>query len=279
MKKSITIIFCLVTALILAISLAGFGQEDFSADLLIEELKRAENLINSGKISKGLDSLLGVRSILDSNIRELRDAAGTEKPPGDELKIGFVNANEAFTVFTQAVEEERKSAQKKTKELSSLKESVLKGEISESKYKRQEDILQAEKLKAQLDIDIAMVDRMLEAKGFESISKRLLNLKEQVKPIMGELEKALNDLREGSALPDEVSQKLSQIHNQYEKLDDLLTGLIENKIFQTANLRAKKEGYDLVLRQKNVVLYSNSDRIDNLTEITKKALREEIGSE
>lgn len=284
MKKSITITltFCLVAALILTISLAGFGQEDFSADLLIMELRRAERLISSGKIVQGLDSLTGVRSILDSNIRELSDVAGKGTDltvSGDGLEVGFVNAQEAFTVFMQAVEEERKSAQKKSEELLSLRESALKGEISESEYKKKRDVLQAEKLKAQLDIDIAMLDRMLKSEGFESVSDKLFNLKEQVKPIMDELEKVLNEIREGSAVPEEVSQTLSQIHSQYEQLDNLLTKLIETKIFQITNVRAKEEGYDLVLRQENVVLYRNSDRIDNLTEMTKEALRKEIGSE
>ncbi|MFO7898458.1 MAG: hypothetical protein R6V58_05300, partial [Planctomycetota bacterium] len=57
--------------------------------------------------------LLGVRAILDSNIKELSDAAGKETDltlSRDKLKIGFVNAKEAFTVFTKAVEEERESA-------------------------------------------------------------------------------------------------------------------------------------------------------------------------
>lgn len=282
MKKSITITFCLVAALTLSISLSGFGQEDFSADLLIVELRRAKRLISSGKVAQGLDSLLGVKSILESNIRELGDAAGKDidlTVSGGELKIGFVNAQEAFTVFTQAVEEERKSAQKKSEELLSLRESALKGEISESEYKKQRDVLQAEKLKAQLDVDIAMLDRMLKSEGFESISDKLFNLKEQVKPIMDELEKVLNEIRKGSAVPEEVSQTLSQIHNQYEQLDNLLTKLIETKIFQITNVRAKEEGYDLGFRQENVVLYRNSDRIDNLTEMTKEALRKEIGSE
>ena len=271
----------MVAVITLTFTITGLGQDDFSTELLIKELQRAEKLINSGEIVKGLDSLLGVRSILDSNIRELSENAGQEataKLSGNGTKIGFVNAQEAFTVFTKAVEEERQIAQKKTEELVSIREKVLRGEISESEYRQQRDILQAEKLKAQLDIDIAMLDRMLKAEGFKSVSDRLFKLKEQVKPIMDELEKLLSDLKGGSAVPEEVSQKLSQIHSQYQQLDDLLTRLIETKIFQIANLRAKEEGYDLVLRQENVVIYSNSDSIDDLTEMTKEALREEIGS-
>ncbi|MBS3787215.1 hypothetical protein KGY79_03330 [Candidatus Bipolaricaulota bacterium] len=281
MRKILTINFFLVTVLILTVSLTGFGQEDFSADLLIEELNRAKKLVNSGEISQALDSLLGVRSILDSNIRELSDAADKESDLElfkGNLRIGYVNAKEAFTVFTKAVEEERKSAKKKSEKLVSLREDVLKGEISEGEYKRKRDVLQAERLKAQLEIDIAMLDRMIQAGGFQSVSDRLFELKEQVKPIMNKLEAVLNNIREGTAVPEEVSQTLSQIHSQYERLDNILTSLIESKIFQITNLRADEEGYDLVLRQENVVLYRNSDRIDDLTEMTKEALRKEISN-
>lgn len=281
MRKSINITFCVIISLVLTVSLVGFSQDDLSTDLLIEELKRAEKLVNSGEISQALDSLLGVRSILDSNIRELSDVAGTESDlefSGSGLRIGFVNLKEAFTVFTKAVEEERKDAKEKSEELISLREHVLKGEISESEYKKKRDVLQAEKLKAQLEIDIAMLDKMLKAGGFESVSDRLFELKEQVKPIMGELEEILNNVREGTAVPEDVSQTLSQVHSQYEQLDDILTNLIESKIFQITNLRADEEGYDLVLRRENVVLYRNSDTIDNLTEMTKEALREELAT-
>lgn len=282
MKKSLTVTLCLVTVLIFTISLVGFGQEELSTDLLIQELKRAEKLVNNGETTKALDSLLGVRSILDSNIREISESAGRETDLelyGAGLKIGYVNAKAAFTVFTQAVEEERKSAQEKSEELVTLREQALKGEISEGEYKRQRDVIQAERLKAQLEIDIAMLDRMLQAEGFESVSDKLFELKEQVGPIMDELDNVLNDIREGSAVPEEISQTLSQISRQYEQLDKILTSLIEKKIFQITNIRADEEGYDLVLRQENVVLYRNSDRVDDLTEMTKEALREEIASE
>jgi Skp family chaperone for outer membrane proteins len=280
MKKTLTVGICLITAIFLTVSLTGFAQEDFSTELLIKELQRAEKLIKSGEIVKGLDSLLGVRSILDSNIRELSEATDEEVNlglPGMDLKIGFVNAQEAFTVFTDAVEEEREKAKQKNEELVGLREKVLKGEISESKYKRERDILQAEKLKAQLEIDVAMLDKMLQAEGFQSISDRLFSLKDQVTPITNELDKVLDEIRQGTAVPEEVSQKLSQIHTQYEQLDGLLTRLIESKIFQITNQRAQEEGYDIVLRQENVVLYRNSDRVDDLTDMTKQALREEIG--
>lgn len=192
------------------------------------------------------------------------------------LKIGYVNATEAFNVFTNAVKEEREQAQKKEEELVELRERAIQGEITEEEYNKQSDILQAEKLKAQLAIDLAMVEKMINAKGFESISDRLSQLKTQVDPIINELNNVLEDMKNDTASPEEVAQTLSQINDQYQQLDKLLTRLIETKIFQITNMEADREGYDLVFRQENVILYRNSNEIDDLTEDTKEVLRSEI---
>ncbi|MFB6214666.1 MAG: hypothetical protein ABEI54_02245, partial [Candidatus Bipolaricaulia bacterium] len=164
----------------------------------------------------------------------------------------------------------------KNEELTQLREKAIKGEITEKEFNKQSDILQAEKLKAQLAIDLAMVEKMISAPGFESISDRLQQLKSQVDPIMKELNGVLENMRDGSAAPKEVAQTLQQINSQYQQLDNLLTKLIESKIFQVTNREAESQGYDLVFRQENVILYRNSEKVDDLTEATKEALRSEI---
>ncbi|MCF7876512.1 hypothetical protein K9M06_05600 [Candidatus Bipolaricaulota bacterium] len=196
---------------------------------------------------------------------------------GTDLKVGYVNATNAFNVFTNAVKEERESAQAKQQELVNLREKAIQGEISEEEFQKQSDILQAEQLKAQLEIDLAMVEKMMNSKGFESIAD-LKQLKQQVEPIITELNNTLSNMRQGSATPEEVSQTLSQINSQYQQLDDLLTRVIETKIFQITNVQAQDKGYDLVFRQENVILYRNGDRIDDLTDATKEALRNELSS-
>ena len=211
---------------------------------------------------------------LENQVNEIETAGTTEGAA--ELRVGYVNAREAFTVFTNAVSEERESAQKKNEELLALREKAIQGDISEEEYKSQSITLQAEKLKAQLAIDLAMIDKMIEAQGFQEVSDRLKQLRDQVTPIMDQLDSVLENLKSGSAIPED-EQTLSQINNQYQQLDDLLTRLIESKIFQITNIRAGEEGYDLVLRQENVVLYRNGNKIDDLTDMTKRALRKDLG--
>ena len=213
-------------------------------------------------------------SSLQAEVDELSRPEGTVQIT--PLKIGYVNATEAFTVFTDAVSEEREKAKAKDEELRGLREKAIQGEISEEEYKNQSITLQAEKLKAQLAIDLAMIDKMIEAQGFQEVSDRLKQLRDQVTPIMDELDSVLENLKSGSAIPED-EQTLSQINNQYQQLDDLLTRLIESKIFQITNVEARDEGYDLVLRQENVLLYRDGNTVDDLTDMTKQALRRDLG--
>ncbi len=262
--------------------------DDFSSYASVDEVSALRSSIQeleegtsggtvSGVSEEELTNLESNLADLESRVSELSQGTGTGGG-ASTLKVGYVNATEAFTVFTDAVSEERESAQAKDEELRSLREQAIQGEISESEYRQQADILQAEKLKAQLEIDLAMVEKMRSAPGFESVAGRLEDLSSQVQPIMEELNITLDNMRQGSAAPEEVSNTLSQINSQYQQLDDLLTRLIESKIFQIANVRANEAGYDLVLRQENVVLYGNQNSVDNLTGMTMTALQEELSA-
>ena len=241
-----------------------------SFDQLEEKVENTGVGVSSADVSNLKDKVQN----LENQVTDLESAGGSEE--GTSLEVGYVNATEAFNVFTEAVSEEREQAQKKNEELVKLREQAIQGEISEEEFNKQSDILQAEKLRAQLAIDMAMVNKMIDAKGFEEIASDLERLKSQVEPIMSELDKVLKNMKEGSAAPQEVAQTLSQINSQYQQLDNLLTRLIEQKIFQITNREADNQGYDIVFRQENVILYRNSSEIDDLTEDTKEVLRSEI---
>lgn len=242
----------------------------------VEELESQVGNGDEGDVSnEALTDLEDSLGNLETRVDEVEAAGSSSEAAG--LKVGYVNATEAFTVFTDAVSEERENAQEIEEELVGLREQAVQGEISEDEYRRQADILQAERLQAQLEIDLAMVEKMISAPGFESVSSDLEGLSDQVQPTVDELSNVLDELREGGATPEEVSNTLSQINNIYQQLDEQLNSLIESKIFQMANMKANEDGYDLVLRQEDVVLYGNEDRIDDLTEATKSALREDLG--
>ncbi len=257
---------------------ASFASVDEVAKLKssLSQLKQKVENTGVGVSEEDVADLQNKVQNLESQVSEI-ETTGTAKG-GEKLRIGYVNARDAFNVvFTDMVAEERKKARKKKKELLQLRKQAGQGEITKEEYKQQSDILKAEKLKAQLEIDLAMVEKMMSAPGFESISDQLKQLKVKVNPVMTELNNVLKKMKEGSAAPKEVTQTLQQKNSQYQQLDNLLTKLIKEKIFQITNREAGNQGYDLVFRKENVILYRNSDQVDDLTESTKEGLRSEIG--
>lgn len=257
--------------------LASFATVDEVSALKSSISNLEQEVENTGVGVSGADvtELKNKVQDLESQVNEI-ETTGRSGSAG--LEIGYVNAQEAFTVFTDAVKEKREKVLQKSKEIRELQSNPDQVEDSELEYTR----LQAEKLRARLQINLAMIKKMKSAKGFQSISDELTNFEGQVQPIVDELDKVLESLEGGSAIPEEVNQTLNQVYSMYQQVDSQLTSLIESKIFQIVNVQAVEEGYDLVFRQENVMLYPNqkntNDKIDDLTSMMKEALRDELSA-
>lgn len=289
----------LILVFVLSISFVAISGDEFSVNDVVKMLEKAEKMVQTGDTQSGIETLNAAAnainrkiaklggtpdiSLLEEQISNLQSEVSAMKSgegygAADQLKVGYVSVTEAFKVFTDAVQEERDKVTKLKDQLLQLRSKALQGEINEEEYKQQNDILQAERLRAQLEIELAMIKEMMNAEGFTSLTEKLRELRDQVRPTVDQLEKMLLNMRENSAIPEEVSQILTQANSQYEQLDNLLSNLIQSKIVQVTNERAKQLGYDLVLREQNVVLASNRESIDNLTESTKEALRQQLNS-
>lgn len=259
-------------------------ESDMSSFVRAEELQKVKSMIDNLKQSTGQAETESSQVNWDQVKFQLEDLAsrvqtleseGTGSTPSN-LKVGYVSASEAFTVFTDAVKEERDKVKRLQEELVNLRSQAIKGKITETEYKKQGDILQAKRLKAQMEIDLAMIDEMIKSKGFSSIADQLKTIRGQAQPIVNELDKTLTDMESNTSIPEEVDTVLSQTNNQYQQLDELMTNLIETKIFQVANRVSEDMRYDIVFRKNNVLLFGNTAKVDDLTDPTQKALKEEI---
>lgn len=226
--------------------------------------------------AEALQSLQNDVQQLRTELNDVKDTATPSTSGGQSLDVGFLNAQNVFTIFTDAVAEQREKAQQKDEEITELAQKAQQGEIEESEFRQEYDRLQAEKLKAQLAIDLAMIDQMIEAKGFQSIRDQLEKLKDNAEPITTNLNMLLNNINSGTIDPNQAENKIVQLQNQFKQLDQLMTRVIESKMAQVANRLAQEKNYDLVFREENVVLYGNPDQIHNLTEETKQILKNEL---
>lgn len=188
------------------------------------------------------------------------------------LKIAYINAEDAFTVFTDAVKDLRQKAVDKQEEIASLQQQYLASAISREEFDTQNNQLQVELLQAQLNIDIGTIDRMIASPGFSDIRNDLERLREEAQPVIDEMKKLVSTVRVGIIDPQEFQNRYDQVKAAFTQLDQLLTQAATSKIVQAAEKIAVENGYDLVLRSKNVIIYRNTAKLIDITDLVKHDL-------
>jgi len=189
--------------------------------------------------------------------------------PTYSLKVAYLNAGEAFKVFTDAVRDLRQRAADKQEEIVNLRQEYLADMISKDEYQGGMHQLQVELLKAQLDIDMGTINLMIQSSGFSDMRSDLERLKEEAQPVLDELSSLLETVRVGVVAPQEFENRYTQVKNAFTQFDGLLTQAATTKIVEAANTIAVDNGYDLVLRSKNVIIYRNTARLTDITEMVK----------
>ena len=191
------------------------------------------------------------------------------------LQVGYINVQGCFSVFWNAVQDERDKVKQKQKELLELQKSLQQGDISESNYRQQRDLLQAQRLLAEFEVDLSMIEQMIDAQGYQSISDQLTQLRDRIEPAVSQLSELTDQIENSAVPPQEAEGMLQNVSSYYDRVDQTVTQVITSKIFQITNAYAEEEGYDLVIKEQNIIIYKDNATIQNLTDKIKKRL--EIG--
>lgn len=192
-----------------------------------------------------------------------------EAKPIYALNVAYLNAEEAFKVFTDVVRDLRQRAADKQEEIAKLQQDYLADMISRDEYQGKLRQLQVELLKAQLDIDMGTINWMIQSSGFSDMRSDLEQLKEEAQPVLDELSSLLETVRVGVVAPQEFENRYTQVKNAFTQFDQLITQAATTKIVEAANAVAVDNGYDLVLRSKNVIVYRNTARLTDITNMVK----------
>ncbi|MCK4598422.1 OmpH family outer membrane protein, partial [Candidatus Bipolaricaulota bacterium] len=139
-------------------------------------------------------------------------------------------------------------------------------------FDTQNNQLQVELLQAQLNIDIGTIDRMIASPGFSDIRNDLERLREEAQPVIDEMKKLVSTVRVGIIDPQEFQNRFNQVKAAFTQLDQLLTQAATSKIVKAAEKIAVENGYDLVLRAKNVIIYRNTAKLVDITDLVKHEL-------
>lgn len=199
-------------------------------------------------------------------------AALQNQSAGQELRIAYMNAEDAFTVFTNAVSDLRARAEEKKAEAEALAVSFQEGTVSPEDYQRQLAVLQVELLDAQWTIDIGTINKMLASDGFTDIRADLEKLKDDVQTYIDDTKNLISTARVGILNEAEFQAIYSRATAAFNQFDQLLTKAASTKLVAEAERIAIENGYDLVIRVKNVIMYRNPATMDDITDLVKSRI-------
>ncbi len=198
--------------------------------------------------------------------------AALEANTATPLRVAYINAEDAFSVFTNAVSDLRQKAIDKQSEIVKLQQQYMASTISKDDYDSQNEQLQVELLQAQLNIDLGTIDKMIASSGFSDMKSDLQKLKDEAQPVVDEMKNLVSTVRVGVVDTTEFQNRYTQVKNAFTQLDQLLTQAATAKIVKAANDVAVAQGYDLVLRTKNVIVYRNTAKLSDITDLVKHEL-------
>jgi len=226
-----------------------------------------------GYLAFGANLESQIEGLHNNEVRLLKDrVANLETNPVYPLNVVYLNAEDAFSVFTDAVSNLRQKAIDKQMEIAKLQQDFIAGTISKDEYQNTNNRLQVELLQAQLNIDVGTIDKMIDSPGFSNMRSDLQRLRDEAQPVIDEMKNLVTTIRTGVIDTQEFENRYTQVKNAFTQLDQLLTKAATAKIVEATNKVALDGGYDLVLRVKNVIIYRNTAKMIDITDMVKREL-------
>ena len=189
--------------------------------------------------------------------------------PSQSLKIAYMDAEQAFTVFVLAVGDLRQRITDKTNEITQLQNDYNQGIISSEESQRRYFVLNAELLDARMTTAAGTLDRMIASDDFSDLRSALITLREEAQPLLDEINNLVSTISIGAIDSTEFSNRHSTLSAMFEQFDGYVTSAATQKLVQATDNVAREQGYDLVIRKKDVIMYRNDLTVDDITETVK----------
>lgn len=225
-------------------------------------------------LAKDLGALQAQVTALQTRVGDVEGkVAALPAGGGASFRIGVVDAETLFTrVFLPQVAAERNALQAKGQAIRDLQEKYSQGQINADAYQQQYAKLQAEYLQAQVQVNMSMLEKMIASPGFANLRADLQNLRDQAKPLADQVENLVKQAQVVILDYTAFLSQVQQLQTAFQQVDQLLTQVAAAKILEITQQVAQEQGYDLVLRTKDVVMYYRAGTITDLTGEVEKRL-------
>lgn len=193
-------------------------------------------------------------------------------------QVAFINTDEVVTAFQEIVSEERNQANQVQQDYLDLQKKYNKGEIGKSQFNIKQDVLRAKLIKTRIMVYYGMIEEMIRAPGFQDIAEKLREVEKQVDPTLSKLNNLVDGIPKGEVSPQNVTKNLEQGQKQLQQFENLVMNLIRQRIFSIAGNLAKDRGYDLVLKQGNIIFRKEEGEIKDITSAVKERVNREFNN-
>ena len=185
------------------------------------------------------------------------------------LKLAYMDAENAFTVFILAVGDLRQQITDKNNEIGNLQNEYAQGIIARDDYERRIYELNAELLDARVTTASGTLDRMIASTAFSDLRSTLITLREEAQPLIDEVNNLVSTIRVGAIDATEFQNRYTALSSMFEQFDGYVTSAATTKLVQATEKVANEYGYDIVVRKKDVIMYRNPATIDDITDLVK----------
>lgn len=199
-----------------------------------------------------------------TDVTQLKQASASQS-----LKIAYMDAEDAFTVFVLAVGDLRQLITDKNNEIINLQNEYAQGIIARDDYERRNYELNAELLDARVTTTSGTLDRMIASDEFSDLRSTLITLREEGQPLIEEVNNLVSTIRVGAIDATEFQNRYGTLSALFEQFDGYVTSAATAKLVQATDKVANEYGYDLVIRKKDVIIYRNAVTISDITELVK----------
>jgi len=225
-----------------------------------------------GAVTPHFLPIAGITEV-EAQIGRLTERMQQVKPAAAPLRIAYIDAENAFAVILDVVAALRGRAAAKQEEIFALQRQRLAGEIAEEDFRHRNNVLNVELLQAQLAINLGAIEKMIVGRGFQMIRSDLESLRDEAQTLEDRISTLLvTTMIGGFADQQEFERQFRVEEAAFRHLDRVLTTVATMKIGRAADEIGREEGFDLVLLQRNVVIYRNPVRILDITTLVRGRL-------
>lgn len=195
----------------------------------------------------------------------------SQGPETGTLRIAYLDAEEAFQVFLNAVKDLREQATEKEMEGLVLQQQYQRGALTKEEFESKYTKLQIEKLQLNFEINLEALNKMIASDDFADMRAYLRQMKIEVEPFIAAVNELAMAVEVGAFDRSELETSYVQTVSAFKQFEEALIQRALEKIYQAAQEVATENGYDLVLREKDVIVYLN-EKVENITDLVKDKL-------